>query len=31
VLRKPYQISALGRVVQQSLNPPGPDNSALAG
>ena len=31
VLRKPYQISALGRVVQQSLNPPGPTSSALAG
>ena len=31
VLRKPYQISALGRVIQQALNPPGPDNSALAG
>jgi PAS domain S-box-containing protein len=31
VLRKPYQISALGRVVQQSLNPQGPSNSALAG
>jgi CheY-like chemotaxis protein len=31
VLRKPYQISALGRVVQQSLNPPGPVSSMLAG
>ncbi len=31
VLRKPYQISALGRVIQQSLNPPGPTSSALAG
>jgi len=24
VLRKPYQISALGRVIQQALNPPSP-------
>jgi PAS domain S-box-containing protein len=31
VLRKPYQISALGRVIQQSLDPPGPASSALAG
>ncbi|HUI11882.1 MAG TPA: PAS domain S-box protein [Xanthobacteraceae bacterium] len=31
VLRKPYQISALGRVIQQSLNPPSPTSSALAG
>jgi PAS domain S-box-containing protein len=31
VLRKPYQISALGRVVQQSLNPAGPASSVLAG
>ena len=31
VLRKPYQISALGRVIQQALNPPSPARSVLAG
>ena len=31
VLRKPYQISALGRVIHQALNPPGPPQSMLAG
>ena len=31
VLRKPYQISALGRVIQQALNPPAPARSVLAG
>ncbi len=31
VLRKPYQVSALGRVIQQSLDPPGAIGSALAG
>ncbi len=31
VLRKPYQISALGRVIQQALNPSMPASSVLAG
>ena len=31
VLRKPYQISALGRVIQQSLNPPASARSVLVG
>ena len=31
VLRKPYQISALGRVIQQSLNSPPTGRSARAG
>ena len=31
VLRKPYQISALGRVIQQALNPALPPRSMLAG
>ncbi len=31
VLRKPYQISALGRVIQQSLDPPDPVCSVRAG
>ncbi len=31
VLRKPYQISALGRVIQQTLDPPGPARSVRAG
>ena len=31
VLRKPYQISALGRVIQQALNPPLPTSSVMAG
>ena len=30
VLRKPYQISALGRVIQQALNPSMPALSVLA-
>jgi len=30
VLRKPYQISALGRVIQQALNPSMPASSVLA-
>ncbi len=30
VLRKPYQISALGRVIQQALNPSMPASSGLA-
>ena len=31
VLRKPYQVSALGRVIQQSLNPSIPTQSVRAG
>jgi PAS domain S-box-containing protein len=31
VLRKPYQMSALGRVIQQSLNSPASTRSVLAG
>ncbi len=31
VLRKPYQVSALGRVIQQSLNPLVPTQSVRAG
>ena len=31
VLRKPYQLSALGRVIQQSLDPPALTRSVLAG